>query len=155
MADARFVSDLLAQVHKDVKFHQVVEHPEDAAWTVMIDEHTEVHLEHDEASAKLYFFCELGTPPEKSRLAAYRFFLQYNYQVHQTGGGRIAMCEPDGPVSMIFDLTEAGLRAGALASAFHNLEAVLPVWRDLVAHEHEAPDESPEGSIHPHHSMRV
>lgn len=154
-AEIEFVRDLLAQVHEVRQFHEVVEYTADAVWTVRTDELTEVTLDYDAESQRLFIFCELGAPPETGALAAYSFFLRYNYQVTETGGARVAMRDEAGPLSMIYDLSEAELRAGTLPIVFENLEAVLPAWRALVARGLEPGDDGPEADAIPHPSLRA
>ncbi|WP_299396403.1 type III secretion system chaperone [Pelagibius sp.] len=154
-AEIDFVRDLLAEVHEARQFHEVVEYSAEAVWVVSFDEDCDVILDYDGDAERLFIFCELGSPPEEAAFDTYRFFLQYNYQASETGGARVALRDEEGPLSLIYDLSEAELRAGTLPIVLDNLEADLPAWRALVAEGLKTEADSPPGDPMHHHSLRV
>ena len=139
------IRQLMTELGPVLDLAAVAEYEDGNAWSLALDEETEVWIDYDEANGRLILTTEVGAPTEENPYKLYETLLVYNNQWQQTGGVRMALDAPGGAVIQSFELGTEGLDIGKLARVVQNFVDVRQGWREAVtgAPDAQEDDEAP------------
>ncbi|MCP5082063.1 MAG: type III secretion system chaperone, partial [Alphaproteobacteria bacterium] len=106
---------LLTEVGSLLPFQEVVEFEEGPSWLAAFEEETFVVLDWLDEPRRVVLHADIGmlASEEKARLAMLERIARYNAAWRETGSLRIGL-DPDGTLTLLLDLPQAGLDAAWL-----------------------------------------
>ena len=132
MTDLSRLQQLMSEIGPALDLAGVAEYGVDGTWALVLDADTEIWAEWDAGARCLVLTAELGVPPPEGREQLYETLLVYNHQRERTGGVRIALTEPGGPVVQSLDLAVDDLSLTRLAQVVSAYLEVLRAWREVL-----------------------
>jgi hypothetical protein len=131
MATKLQIQQLMNEIGPLLELTAVGEFDDGNAWTLVVDEETEVSVEFDDAEGRLMLSSEIGIPNNASH-TFYETLLVYNSQWQRTGGVRMGLNEPGGAVVQVFDISTTGLDLEKLARVTAGFVDIARGWRQVV-----------------------
>lgn len=124
---------------------------EDDCWTLVFDDDVAVIATFDGDWDSVTLSAEVGEPPAEGRAALCELMLSYGNLWRETGGVRLALTEPGGPVVQLFAFPVGGLTKHGLGEVLTGFVGTLRAWREAVARgvapaAEEASDFDPEAA---------
>lgn len=146
MTDLTHLRQLMTEIGPALELTGVAEYGEQGTWALVVDADTEVWAEWDPDARLLVLSAELAVPPDDGRLELYETLLVYNHRRGRTGGVRISLSDPSGPLVLGLDIVVTGLDLARLAQVLSAFLDVHRAWREILSGGLGGAPEASEGS---------
>lgn len=103
------------------------------SWSFAFEDDDLVIVDYAPQDGRVVFTAVLPAPEESRRAEVYELLLQYNAIWQETGGVRMAIEGPGGPVLQIFDMPAHGIRGDDVADVLSGFLRKLPAWSALIS----------------------
>ena len=126
------VGEMIAELAALLDLDSVVEEEGRAAWLLRIDETHDLVVEYELDQDQLHFSAEVASVPLDRKEKVYEWLLLYNGCWQETGGMRMALEGPEGPVIQAATVAVSGLDLTTLHLVVSNFFEKLLVWEALL-----------------------
>jgi hypothetical protein len=132
MAGFEQAHELMVAVGDLLDLAEVIEFESQARWELTTADGRTVDVAYDETTDRLVLETVVGLPASGARERMYEAMLIYNGSWRETGGARLALDEPGGTATLLFDIRASGLAVSDLQGILGNVLQVAGLWRDYL-----------------------
>ena len=140
MSELAQLQKLMSEIGPVMELIGVAEYGDGDAWALIFDDDMEVWAELDSDAGSLILTAEVGVPNEDGRAELYETLLLYNHQRAETGGVRMALAEPGGPIVQSFELNTTDLVLPKVVQVLEGFVDINRGWRKIVSINLETSD---------------
>jgi Tir chaperone protein (CesT) family len=127
------ISEALAKTGGVLECECVVAFPDLDAWTVALDEESELELAFDERLGLIHVSADVGVCPNQPDKGLLETLLQYNEQWLATGGVRFGLDGARRQFTLTASFPSSDIEAETLARRLAGLGNLIREWRSLLS----------------------